>query len=84
MKFPLDTQFTFGSLTFAVGEDEDLKMLPPGPVHPTPAFSFTSGGAYSGLDLFVGLYIRTAKLIRGISIVTSTLRSFTRAPSSSL
>jgi hypothetical protein len=29
MKFPLDTQFTFGSLTFVIGEDEDLKMLPP-------------------------------------------------------
>jgi hypothetical protein len=30
MKFPLDTQFTFGSLTFVVGEDGDLKMLPQG------------------------------------------------------
>jgi hypothetical protein len=29
IKFPLDTQFTFGSLTFAMGEDRDLKMLPP-------------------------------------------------------
>jgi hypothetical protein len=29
MKFPLDTHFTFGSLMFAVGEDGDLKMLPP-------------------------------------------------------
>jgi hypothetical protein len=40
-------------------------MLPPGPVaeHPTPAPSSTSGGAYSGLDPFAGLYIRTAKLV---------------------
>jgi hypothetical protein len=30
MKFPLGTQFSFGSLTFAVGEDGDLKMLPQG------------------------------------------------------
>jgi hypothetical protein len=30
MKFPFGTQFTFGSLTFAVGEDRDLKMLPQG------------------------------------------------------
>jgi hypothetical protein len=30
MKFPLDTQFTFGSLTFVTGEDGDLKMLPQG------------------------------------------------------
>jgi hypothetical protein len=85
MKFPLVTQFTFGSLTFTVGEDEDLKMLPPGlaPEHLTPAPSSTSGGAYSGLDPFAGLHIRTAKLVRGISIMTSTLRPFTRAPSSS-
>jgi hypothetical protein len=31
MKLPLSTQFTFRSLTFAVGEGRDLKMLPPGP-----------------------------------------------------
>jgi hypothetical protein len=30
MKFPPGTQFTFGSLTFAAGEDKDLKMLPQG------------------------------------------------------
>jgi hypothetical protein len=84
MKFPLVTQFTFGSLTFIVGEDRDLKMLPPGPAaeHPTPAPSSTSGSTCSGLDSFAGLYIRTAKLVRGIPIVTSTLRPFTGAPSS--
>jgi hypothetical protein len=73
-KIPLNTQFTFGSLTFVVGKDEDLKMLPPGPApeHPTPAPLSTSGSNCSGLDPFAGLYIRTTKLVRGIPIVTST------------
>jgi hypothetical protein len=85
VKFSRDTQFTFGSLTFAAGEDGDLKMLPPGPApeHPTSAPSSASGGACSGLDPFVGLYIRTAMLVRGIPIVTSTLRPFVGASSSS-
>jgi hypothetical protein len=61
-------------------------MLPLGsaPEHPTPAPSSTSGSTCSDLDLFAGLYIRTAKLIRGISIVTFNLRTFTGALSSSL
>jgi hypothetical protein len=85
VKFSRDTQFTFGSLTFAAGEDGDLKMLPPGPApeHPTSAPSSASGGACSGLDPFVGLYICTAMLVRGIPIVTSTLRPFVGASSSS-
>jgi hypothetical protein len=85
MKFPLDTQFTFGSLTFAVGEDGDLKMPPPGPApeHLTPAPSSSSDSTCSGLNLFAELYIHTANLIRGIPIVMSTLRTFTRALSSS-
>jgi hypothetical protein len=85
MEFPLSIQFTSGSLTFVVGEDEDLKMLPlgPAPEYPTLAPSSTSGGACSGLDPFAGLYIRTAKVVRGIPIMTSTLRPFTGAPSSS-
>jgi hypothetical protein len=29
VKFPCDNQFTFGSLIFTAGEDENLKMLPP-------------------------------------------------------
>jgi hypothetical protein len=66
VKFPLGTQFTFGSLTFTAGEDGDLKMLPlgPAPEHPTPAPSSTLGGACSGSDPFVGSYICNAKLIR--------------------
>jgi hypothetical protein len=85
MMFPLGTQFTFGSLIFAVGENGDLKMLPPGSAaeHPTPTPSSTSGSTCSDLDPFVGLYIRITKLVRGILIVTSTLRTFTGAPSSS-
>jgi hypothetical protein len=35
------------------------------------------------LDPFVGLYIRTAKLVQGIPIVTSTLQPFVGASSSS-
>jgi hypothetical protein len=70
MKFPIGTQFTFGSLSFAIGEDGDLKMLLPGPAleHLTPTPSSMSGSTYSGSDPFAGLYIRTAKLVRGILI----------------
>jgi hypothetical protein len=58
-------------------------MLPSGPApeHPTPAPSSTSASACSGLDPFAGLYIRIVKLIWDIPIVTSTLRTFTGAPS---
>jgi hypothetical protein len=84
IKFPLDAQFTFGSLKFAAGEDGELKMLPPGPApeRHAPAdgqvprylmTSSTSGGACSGLDPFAGLYIRIAKIVRGIPVVASTL-----------
>jgi hypothetical protein len=60
-------------------------MLPPrtAPEHPTPTPLSASVSACSDLDPFVGLYIRTAKLIRGIPIVTSTLRAFIGASSSS-
>jgi hypothetical protein len=69
---------------FTVGEDRDLKMLPSGPAteHHTPAPSSASGSACSGLDPFAGLYIYTVKLVRGIPIVTSTLRPFIGASSS--
>jgi hypothetical protein len=60
-------------------------MLPPGPApeHPTPAPSSTSGSTCSDLDPFVGLYIRITKFVRGIPIMTSILRAFIGAPSSS-
>jgi hypothetical protein len=94
VKFPLGTQFTFGSLTFAAGEDRELKMLPPRPAPEcrVPAdgqapwsltTSSTSGGACSGLDHFARLYFRIAKIIQGIPVVTSTLRSLARASNSS-
>jgi hypothetical protein len=92
VKFPLSTQFTFGPLMFAAGEDGDLKMLPPGPAleHLASAdgqapwsltTSSTSGGAYSGLDPFEGLYICTTKIVRGIPVVMSTLRPLAGASS---
>jgi hypothetical protein len=57
VKFPHDTEFTFGSLMFIAWEDRDPKMLPPGPALELLALapSSTSGGSYSGLDPFVGL-----------------------------
>jgi hypothetical protein len=81
VKFSLGTQFTFRSLTFIAGEDAYLKMLPPvaAPEHPAPAPSSTSGGTCLGSDPFVGLYILTAKLVRGIPTVTITLRPFVGA-----
>jgi hypothetical protein len=85
VKFPLGTRFTFGSLTFAAGEDRGLKMLPPGPApeHLTPAPSSTSSSTCSGLDPFIGLYIRTTNLVRGMSIMTSTLQTSIRTSRSS-
>jgi hypothetical protein len=60
-------------------------MLPLGsaPEHPTLAPSSTSDSTCSGSDPFAGLYIRTAKLVQGIPIMTFTLQTFTGAPSSS-
>jgi hypothetical protein len=85
VKFPSGTQFTFGSLTFATGEDGNIKMLPPGlaPEHLTSvygqalyfaAISSTTGDVCSGLDPYVGLHIRTVKLVRGILIMASILQ----------
>jgi hypothetical protein len=70
MKFPFGTQFTFGSLTFAVRENEDLKMLPPRPAlkHPTPAPSSTSGSTCSGSDPFAGL-LCASKPLRYVSVI---------------
>jgi hypothetical protein len=93
--FPYDTRFTFESLMFAAGEDENLKMLPPGSTlerltsvyGQSPYFSTISstiGGACSGLDSYAGLYIHTVKLIWGIPIVTSIFQPSAGASSSSL
>jgi hypothetical protein len=83
VKFPLDTQFTFGSLTFAAGGDRDLKMLPPAAVPEHTTSSSTTGGTHSDSDPFAGMYIRTAKLVRGIPVMTSILRPYAGASSSS-
>jgi hypothetical protein len=85
VKFPCGTQFTFRSLTFAIGKDGNLRMLPPGPapecLAPTygqaPCFlviSSTTGGACSGLNPYAGQHIHTVKLVQGIPIVTSILQ----------
>jgi hypothetical protein len=80
IKFPRGTQLTFESLTFTVGEDGELKMLPPGPEpeHLALASSSASGGSCSSSDPCAGIYIRTAKIVRGIPIVTSILRPLTQ------
>jgi hypothetical protein len=83
VKFPLGTKFTFGSLTFAAGEDGDLRLLPPGEAIEHTAPSSASSGTQADSDFFDGLYIRTAKLVRGISIVTTILRPCAGASSSS-
>jgi hypothetical protein len=94
VKFPYVTQFTFGSLTFAAGEDGNLMILPPGSAleHLTPVYgqapcfltiSSTIGGACSSLDPYAGLHIRTIKLVRGILIMTSILHPSAGASSSS-
>jgi hypothetical protein len=68
------TQFTFGSLTFTVREDGELRMLPPGPTPERRTLadgqapwslmtSSISDDACSGLDPFAGLYIRTSKIV---------------------
>jgi hypothetical protein len=92
VEFSLDTQFTFGSLTFAARKDGELRIPPPGPTPerraPTDGqaswlltTSSTSGGACSDLEPFAGFYIRTIKNIRGIPVVTSILRSLDEASS---
>jgi hypothetical protein len=63
IKFPRGTEFTFGSLTFAAGEDGDLRMLPPGEAAEHIAPSSASSETRAELDLFDGSYIRTVKLV---------------------
>jgi hypothetical protein len=63
VKFSLGTKFTFGSLTFAAGEDGDLRMLPPGEATEHTAPSSASSETRADLDFFDRSYIRTVKLI---------------------
>jgi hypothetical protein len=60
-----------------------MLLLVPAPEHPALAPSSVSGGTCSGLDPCAGLYIRTAKLVRGIPVVTSILQPLARALSAS-
>jgi hypothetical protein len=83
IKFSRGTEFTFGSLTFAVGEDRDLRMLPPGEAAEHIAPSSASSETQVESDLFDRPYIRTVKLIRGIPVVTTILRPCIGATSSS-
>jgi hypothetical protein len=85
IKFPCDTQLTFRSSTFATWEDGDLKMLPPRPApeHLAPTSSSASGRSCVGSGRCAGNYIRTAKIIQGIPIVTSILQPLAGALSSS-
>jgi hypothetical protein len=87
VKFPLDTKFTFGSLTFTTGEDGDLRMLPSGEAIEHTAPSSASSETQADSDFVDGSYIHTVKLIRGIPVVTTILRSCVGAsnsPSSAL
>jgi hypothetical protein len=83
VKFPFGTKFTFGSLTFAAGEDGDLRMLPPGEATGHTAPSSASSDTQADSDFFDGLYIRTVKLVRGIPVVTTILWQCAGASSSS-
>jgi hypothetical protein len=83
IKFPRGTEFTVGSLTFAAGEDGDLRMLPPGEATEHIAHSSASSETQAESDLFDGPYIRTVKLVRGIPVVTTILRPCVGASSSS-
>jgi hypothetical protein len=85
VKFLCGTQLTFKSFNFATGEDGDLKMLPPGsaPEHTSLASLSASGGSCSGSDPCAVSYIRIAKIIWGVSVVTSILQPLVRALSSS-
>jgi hypothetical protein len=83
VKFPLGTKFTFGSLTFAAGEDGDRRMLPPGEATEHTAPSSASSETQADLDFFDGTYIRTVKLVRGIPVVTTILRPCAGVSSSS-
>jgi hypothetical protein len=85
VKFPCGTQLTFGSLIFVTEGNRELNMLPPGPApgHLAWMSSSTSGRSYARPDRCARSYIRTAKIIRGILVVTSTLRPLVRASVSS-
>jgi hypothetical protein len=94
IKFLYDTQFIFGSLMFATGEDENLKLMTRGlaPRHPTlvygaspyyPVDPSTSGRVCSGLNPHVGSYYLSAMTSQGRPIRKTILQSPAGASSSS-
>jgi hypothetical protein len=84
IKYPHVTGFTYKSLTFAAGENGDLKMLPTGPApeHLALPLSSISSGSFSDLDPCAVFYIRIAKLVWGILVVTSIPQPLAEASSS--
>jgi hypothetical protein len=83
VKFPRGTEFTFRSLTFATGEDGDLRMLPLGKAIEHTAPSLASSGTQADSDFFDEPYIRMVKLVRGIPVVMTILQPCAGALSSS-
>jgi hypothetical protein len=79
IKFSYDTQFTFESLIFAIGEDGDLELLTQGPAPKrlAPVYgqasylltnSSTLAGACLGLNPYTGSYHRAATTTQRIPI----------------
>jgi hypothetical protein len=94
IKFPYNTQLTFESLMFAVGEDDNLELLTQDPTlkHLVPVYaqapyllasSSTSGGSYSGLNPYVWPYHRVAKTTQGLPIRAHTFQPSAGISSSS-
>jgi hypothetical protein len=84
VKFSCDTQLTLGSLIFAIRGNGELKILSLEPTlgHLASMSSSASGRSCAGPGRCAGSYICTAKIIQGILVVTSTLRSLVGASGS--
>jgi hypothetical protein len=83
-KFPVSTEFLFGTLMFIVGEDGNLELqvqgLPPhqwapiydeapyGPTGPSSTTTLASDNVCSGLNPYAGPYVLTAMTSQGYLI----------------
>jgi hypothetical protein len=94
IKISYDTQFTFRSLMFTIGEDKNLELLTKGPApkHLAPVYgqapyllvsSSTSDGAYSGPNRYVGPYHHATKTTLGLPIRAHIFQPSTGTSSSS-
>jgi hypothetical protein len=84
IKFPYNTQFTFGSLMFATWEDGNLEFAPVyGHAPYLPSTSSTPGGACSGLNPHASSYHRATKTTQGIPIRAPILQPSAGTSSSS-